>query len=548
MTRQEAINEIKSWDFLEGKEIEAIHTLIPELRESEDERIRKFLIDILSHSAWRKEWPFRPNEVVAYLEKQKEASKAIEAVDRIDKYIDEHVANAHDMKDSNPDKKYYRGWDDALGKMAGILQDVYSGKKQKETKPIYEDEYQKMLADSYNCGKDEVISNPEKYGLQKPAEWSEEDKRALNNAIVALSAYANGEIPYLLPSQLLEDVERLKSLRPHPKQEWSKEDEDPIKMEVYEVGKGTTICGQDYKCKKDYKEGNCWYIKDVIYHCSRDGYLTDQNGVSWSCTPEWFNEYIYTNSEWGDKEKNDFVSGQFIQCKLSFDEFKEGEHYWLEYVGDDMYVGRSDNILNQKFHITPRQLYTLFSQKLDVNEEEQKPRKFKLGDKVHRHDDDTNVITITGFRDGAYLADSSYGHILFCDECNYDKVTIEYITEDYVSFETAKLLEEKGFSEETVPFYEENGRFCSRIGNVYQPFDWNHDKRFIYYSAPTLQMVMKWLREVHKIFLNINFIQEHFCFTYRIIHNGVEEKFVVYSSTYEEACEAAIKYCLENLI
>lgn len=141
--------------------------------------------------------------------------------------------------------------------------------------------------------------------------------------------------------------------------------EKAINLVVYEVGKGTTICGQDYKCKKDYKEGNCWYIKDVIYHCNRDGYLTDQNGVSWSCTPEWFNEYIYTNSELADKEKNDFVSGQFLQCKLSFDEFKEGEHYWLEYVGDDMYVGRSDNILNQKFHITPRQLFTLFSQKLE---------------------------------------------------------------------------------------------------------------------------------------------------------------------------------------
>ena len=71
---------------------------------------------------------------ITWLEKQKDASKAIEAVDRIDKYIDEHLANAHDMKDSNPDKKYYRGWDDALGEMARILQDVYSGEKQKEQK------------------------------------------------------------------------------------------------------------------------------------------------------------------------------------------------------------------------------------------------------------------------------------------------------------------------------------------------------------------------------------------------------------------------------
>ena len=74
-------------------------------------------------------------------------------------------------------------------------------------------------------------------------------------------------------------------------------DRKSFRMEVYEIGKGTTVCGQDYKCKKDYKVGNCQYIKDATYHCSRDGYLTDQNGVSWSCTPEWFNEYIYTDDE-----------------------------------------------------------------------------------------------------------------------------------------------------------------------------------------------------------------------------------------------------------
>ena len=34
----------------------------------------------------------------------------------------------------------------------------------------------------------------------------------------------------------------------------------------------------------------------------------------------------------------------------------------MEYVGDDTYVGRSDNILNVQFHITPRQLYRCFTQ------------------------------------------------------------------------------------------------------------------------------------------------------------------------------------------
>ncbi len=54
-------------------------------------------------------------------------------------------------------------------------------------------------------------------------------------------------------------------------------------------------------------------------------------------------------------------------------------------------------------------------------QKEQKPRKFKLGDKVHWHDDDTNVITITGFREDAYLTDSAYGPILFCDEDNWER-------------------------------------------------------------------------------------------------------------------------------
>ena len=56
------------------------------------------------------------------------------------------------------------------------------------------------------------ISSAKRY--ENHTELSKEDERALNHAIVALSMYANGEIPYILPSQLLEDVERLKSLRP----------------------------------------------------------------------------------------------------------------------------------------------------------------------------------------------------------------------------------------------------------------------------------------------------------------------------------------------
>ena len=138
MKREEAIKTIMSANVWTD-EREALGTLIPELAETEDERIRKALVIMMKVP--RKEifeaQGITKEQALAYLEKQKDASKAIEAVDRIDKYIDEHLANAHDMKDSNPDKKYYRGWDDALAKMSGILQDVYSGEKQKEQKPNY---------------------------------------------------------------------------------------------------------------------------------------------------------------------------------------------------------------------------------------------------------------------------------------------------------------------------------------------------------------------------------------------------------------------------
>ena len=42
--------------------------------------------------------------------------------------------------------------------------------------------------------------------------------------------------------------------------------------------------------------------------------------------------------------------------------FKKWETYWLEYVGDDTYIGRSDNILNEKVVITPYQLDNYFSE------------------------------------------------------------------------------------------------------------------------------------------------------------------------------------------
>ena len=123
------------------------------------------------------------------------------------------------------------------------------------------------------------------------------------------------------------------------------------------------------------------------------------------------------------------------------------------------------------------------------------------------------------------------------------------ITEDYVSFEVAKMLKEKGFNENCYASYNGNGKLYK--------FDEEVDDNTPYWSnAPTLQMAMKWLREVHNIFICINMVgngdDSYVLFTYNIYQNK-NYKLIFGSNipkynSYEEAVEEALKYCLENLI
>ncbi len=72
MKREEALEQIRKWDFLNEEEIEAIHTLIPELKESEDERVRKELLAVINDLVLPDEQKARFN---AWLEKQEIFSK-----------------------------------------------------------------------------------------------------------------------------------------------------------------------------------------------------------------------------------------------------------------------------------------------------------------------------------------------------------------------------------------------------------------------------------------------------------------------------------------
>ena len=122
------------------------------------------------------------------------------------------------------------------------------------------------------------------------------------------------------------------------------------------------------------------------------------------------------------------------------------------------------------------------------------------------------------------------------------------ITEDYVSFETAKLLKEKGFEGENRDWYNMEG-FIEEIGVDDGIDPTSHEDIFNnIIPAPTLQMAMKWLREVHRIFIRTIQHRIDSCQFELYWNHSDYYRPNTFNDSYEEACEAAIKYCLEKLI
>lgn len=121
------------------------------------------------------------------------------------------------------------------------------------------------------------------------------------------------------------------------------------------------------------------------------------------------------------------------------------------------------------------------------------------------------------------------------------------VEEAYVSFETAKLLKKKGFMEDVIVKFFASG-YDSK-GNILDI----RDTELKDYPRPTHQMAMKWLRDVHRLYIEVYANKAHnskdiiFCPQvwdknfHSIWRDGC-------FTTYEQACETAIKYCLENLI
>ena len=266
---------------LHGATKEDAEHYFPELRESEDERIRKAVVSLVYEmkGTYQSFAKVELDKMVAWLEKQKydrmkpiyDARESFESAlekawndyhngyENVDKFEDDYVECAH-----------------AKGFREGYL---FGIEKQKEHKPIdYDHEMWKNCVANFEGGKKEVIDHPEKYGLQKeqkpiekqdysgltdlerailrgflvagvenvpvtiiketaqdclahmPAEWSEEDKTMLNNLIWAVHMKSISPLDEMDDRGKYERYEKFLTSLPErfglePEREWSEKDE-----------------------------------------------------------------------------------------------------------------------------------------------------------------------------------------------------------------------------------------------------------------------------------------------------------------------------------
>lgn len=133
------------------------------------------------------------------------------------------------------------------------------------------------------------------------------------------------------------------------------------------------------------------------------------------------------------------------------------------------------------------------------------------------------------------------------------------ITEDYVSFETAKLLKEKGFNGQCRAAYTNYGKLFTTQIQQYVTNVLCSKGTLWECTAPTHQMAMRWLRENFNInpvpyalshgwaFDIFDLSNKDITGCKKLFSMDLPSKSECYNS-YEEAAEAAIKYYLENIL
>lgn len=231
MEREEAIRRIKAWN-LDSDDREVLEVIIPELRESDDERIRKILIHIVKGACGKYGIKYKGDEIteeklIAYLEKQK--------YDR--------MQPVYDNLDS---------FESALAKAWKAYND--SGSR---TVDGCEDDY-------VECAHAKGFREGYLFGLEKQKEQklecSEEDKNMIERIVETIQDYAleTGQIDAETggtKEPLISYINFLWSLCPQQKQAWNEEDEKMLE--------GTIMWLNDLEKQGEYVEKERDWLKSI---------------------------------------------------------------------------------------------------------------------------------------------------------------------------------------------------------------------------------------------------------------------------------------------
>lgn len=410
-----------------------------------------------------------------------------------------------------------------------------------------------------------------------------EDERIRNGLIKAVSGILKGNTLYGT------DVTREEALA------WlEKQEQEPKKVSIWKHWKNGIAGNGEGRQVYLIKTGNTYDLSSCLgFECDYIE-LSELDDLMLEKQDKHLKNY-----DEAEKEKTDFVSGQFIECRKSFNGFKEDNSYWFEYVGDDIYIGRSDNILNQKFHITPRQLYRLFSQQhspkedSNVNDEANAPTEY--GKYVDECLNEASKHFFSNGEDKYSVADLFYAGVRCgrlekqgeqTNKINLQKITFEDVLALECAMKTVKitkggnklyemlvllynkihnayLVEKQGEQKsqgklalEAANEEKADNQNCVKpaykVESKFKAGDYVEEETT---SCPTHQMAMKWLREEYDIIIVIephsyNHMEEKtssydFSIWYR---DNYEHPLTTNYSTYEEAVEAAILYVLSEVL
>ena len=120
--------------------------------------------------------------------------------------------------------------------------------------------------------------------------------------------------------------------------------------------------------------------------------------------------------------------------------------------------------------------------------------------------------------------------------------------EDLISFETAKLAKDKGFDWDCVNYFQDSHRAgVHKINNINNKIidELHQEDKYciIFFATPTQSLLQKWLREKHKIHIDIQpfYYKGDFISWNLKIHNTYfKEKY----KTHEEALEIGLYQAL----